>query len=93
MNRRSPLEVIPGESSVRVTLSSGETITVENPAMRNDSIVGTTTADGLRAIPISEIESLETRKVHVLRTVGLIVAGAAVALFGWAYYALTRPNF
>ena len=42
----SPESLIPVErpSSVRATLRSGATVTLENPTMRNDSIFGVTDA-------------------------------------------------
>ena len=44
----SPQQLIPEEqpSLVRVTLIDGETVTVRDPTMRNDSIVGVTDAVG-----------------------------------------------
>ena len=53
----SPHTLIPEEqpSLVRVTLIDGETVTVRDPTMRNDSIVGVTDAVGaLMTRPVAE---------------------------------------
>ena len=49
----SPQQLIPEEqpSPVRVTLTNGETVTIKDPTMRNDSIVGVTDADGAPSLP------------------------------------------
>lgn len=72
-------------SSVRVTLTDGETVTVRNPTMRNDSIVGATDADV--GVASQDVRLLEVRHFSVGKTVGLVlgiaagvVAVAAVAL-------------
>jgi len=72
-------------SSVRVTLTDGETVIVRNPTMRNDSIVGATDADV--GVASQDVRLLEVRHFSVGKTVGLVlgiaagvVAVAAVAL-------------
>ena len=79
----SPQTLIPAEqpSSVRVTLLNGETVTVENPTVRNDSIVGVT--DASVGVASRDVRSLEVRRFSVGKTIELglgIAAGlAAVA--------------
>ena len=65
-------------SSVRVTLieygfpprMDDETVTIDDPTMRNDSIVGDT---GL-GVASRDIRSLEVRRFSVRKTVGLVLA-------------------
>ena len=76
----SPQQLIAEErpSSVRATLTSGRTITVEDPTMRNDSIVGYTDA-GVAAVASRDVRLLEVRGVDVGQTVGFVLTTAAVA--------------
>ena len=82
----SPQQLIPEEqpSSVRATLTSGEVIIVENPTMRNDSIVGVTDADV--GVSSRDVRLFEVRRFSVGKTFGLVaglvvlVAGAFLAL-------------
>ena len=82
----SPQQLIPEEqpSSVRATLTSGEVIVVENPTMRNDSIVGVTDADV--GVSSRDVSLFEVRRFSVGKTFGLVaglvvlVAGAFLAL-------------
>ena len=60
-------------SSVRVTLATGGTVTVENPAVRNDSIVGDT---GL-GVASRDVGLLEVRRFSVTKTIGLVLGTAA----------------
>jgi len=66
-------------SSVRVTLVTGETVTIENPTVRNDSIVGAT---GL-GVASRDVRLFQVQRFSGGKTVGLglgIAAGlAAVA--------------
>ncbi len=68
-------------SSVRVTLMNGETVTVENATVRNDSIVGATDAAG--GVASLDVQLLEVQHFSVGKTIELgfgIAAGlAAVA--------------
>ncbi len=78
----SPQQLIPEEqpSSVRATLTSGEVITVENPTMRNDSIVGATDA-GVAAVASRDVRLFEVRRFSVGKTIGLS-AGLVVLAWG-----------
>ncbi len=68
---------------MRVTLATGGTVTVENPTVRNDSIVGDT---GL-GVASRDVGLLEVRSFSVTKTIGLVlgtavgVAAALVVLF------------
>ena len=57
-------------SSVRATLANGEVITVRDPMMRNDSIVGATYAD-VAAVASRDVRLLEVRRFSVGKTIGL----------------------
>lgn len=67
----SPQSLIPVErpSSVRATLRSGATVTLENPTMRNDSIFGVTDA-GVVGVASRDIGLLEVRKISLWRSLG-----------------------
>ena len=74
----SPQALLPAEqpSSVRVTLTNGETVTVRDPTMRNDSIVGVTENDrGPRTSPVEvasqDIRLLEVRRLSVTKNIVL----------------------
>ncbi len=70
-------------SSVRVTLMDDETVTIDNPTMRNDSIVGATDAGRAltrRAVEVAsrDVRLLEVRRLSVTKSV---LTSAAVAAF------------
>ena len=65
-------------SSVRVTLMDGETVTVEDPTVRNDSIVGATEV-GV-GVASRDVRLLEVRRFSVGKTVGLVL-GIPVVVF------------
>ena len=75
----SPQQLIPEEqpSSVRATLASGEVITVRDPTMRNDSIVGNSDA-GSVAVASRDLRLFEVRRVNVEGTIGLVALSTAV---------------
>ena len=82
----SPQQLIPEErpSHVRVTLTDGETVTVKDPTMRNDSIVGVTDAVGaLMTRPVGvasrDVRLLEVRRLSVNKN---IVAVSLIWLTG-----------
>ena len=68
----SPQQLIPVErpSSVRVTLRSGARVTLENPTVRNDSILGVTDA-GVVGVASEDLGLLEVRRLSILRSIGL----------------------
>ncbi len=72
----SPQQLIPVErpSSVRATLRSGATVTLENPIVRNDSILGVTDA-GVVAVASEDLGLLEVRHFSVLKTIGAVLGG------------------
>ena len=75
----SPQELIPARPpSVRATLRSGETATLDNPTMRNDSIWGSTDA-GTAGVAAGDVGLLEVRHTSTLRTIGLVYLLAGVA--------------
>ena len=77
----SPQQLIPEErpSRVRVTLTDGETVTVKDPTMRNDSIVGVTDAVGAltrRGVKVAsrDVRLLEVRRLSVTKNIVLAVS-------------------
>ena len=96
-----PQELIPEEqpSRVRVTLADGETVTVKDPTMRNDSIVGVTDATGAlmtRGVGVAsrDVRSLEVRGFSLTKTIGLVplaavgLAAVAAVVIGSGYVIL-----
>ena len=82
----SPQQLIPEEqpSPVRVTLTNGATLTIKDPTMRNDSIVGVTDADGaLRTSAVGvasrDVRLLEVRRLSVTKNIVLAVPLILVA--------------
>ena len=73
-------------SSVRVTLMDDETVTIDDPTMRNDSIVGVRDADGaLMSSPVGvasrDVRLLEVRRLSVTKNIVLFVPLIGVVLF------------
>ena len=77
-------------SSVRATLMNGETVTVENPSVRNDSIVGDT---GL-GVALRDVRLLEVRRFHPGQTLGLgvFLTGAALITSIIVFCAASDPD-
>lgn len=70
-------------SSVRVTLMDDETVTIDDPTMRNDSIVGATDegrALTRRAVGVAsrDVRLLEVRRLSVTKNIVLAVSLIAV---------------
>ena len=66
-------------SSVRVTLMDDETVTIDNPTMRNDSIVGATDAGRAltrRGVEVAsrDVRLLEVRRLSVTKNIVLAVS-------------------
>ncbi len=77
----SPQALIPAErpSSVRATLPSGGTVTVRDPFMRNDSIVGYTDA-GAAAAALGDVRLLEERRLSIGQSLAVVFASAVFIL-------------
>ena len=58
-------------SSVRATLTSGRTITLKDPTMRNDSITGIIQDPNgyRRAVAVSDVSTVEVRRIHTVTTI------------------------
>ncbi len=84
----SPQQLIAEEqpSSVRVTLMNDETITLEYPTMRNDSIIGVVPylTGYSRTVAVSDVSGVEVRQLNAGRTTVLSLLLAGVAAFGIA---------
>ena len=63
-------------SSVRATLRSREVITIRDPTVRNDSIVGATEADV--GVASRDVRLLEVQRFSADKTLGLVLGAAAV---------------
>ncbi len=91
----SPQTLIPAEqpSSVRVTLMNGDTVTVENATVRNDSIVGATDA-GVAGVVSRDVRLFEVRRFSVGKTIGLgvLLTGLAFGVFVAVLCAASGPD-
>ena len=78
---------------MRATLTSGEIITVWDPRMRNDSIVGARDFSGAAAVALRDVRLLEVRRSNVAGSIqlGLLVSVAVVSLV--ALSACSGSNF
>ncbi len=82
----SPQTLIPVEqpSSVRATTRSGARVTLENPTMRNDSILGYTDS-GVVGVASEDVGLFEVRRTSIWRSIGfgyLLAAGLALTGIG-----------
>ena len=64
-------------SSVRITRTSGEVLTVRDPIVRNGSILGDTDA-GVAAVALGDVSLLEVWRLNIGQTIGLGVGLTAV---------------
>ena len=91
----SPQRLIPEDqpSSVRVTLMNGETVTVKNATLRNDSIVGATDAGGA-AVASRDVRLFEVQRFSVGKTIGLgvLLTGLAFGVFVAVLCAASGPD-
>ncbi len=74
-------------SSVRVTQRSGETITLKDPTMRNDSIAGIIQDDPTgyrRSVAVSDVSTVEVRRIDTVMT---IFFGVFVPVLTYGYFA------
>ena len=78
-------------ASVRATLTSGEVITVRDPTMRNDSLIGA--ADAGVGVASRDVRLLEVRRFSVGRTLGLgvVLTGLTVGVAAVIYCAGSSP--
>ena len=60
-------------SSVRITRTSGEVLTVRDPIVRNGSILGYTDA-GVAAAALGDVRLLEVRRVNIGQSLTLVFA-------------------
>ena len=68
---------------MRVTRTNGEIVTINDPTMRNDSIISV--EEGLveaLGVPEGDVGSLEVRRFSTRRTLAFVAAGIAIAV-GW----------
>lgn len=75
----SPRQVVEAEqpSSVRITQPDGTQVVLKDPAIRNDSIVGTDEAGMVKQAALDD-GVLEVRRLSVGKTIGLSIGLAAL---------------
>ena len=66
-------------SSVRVTRTNGEVVTVRDPTISNGSVLGYTDAGVAATAALGDVRLLEVRNFSIGKTVGLGVLTAGVA--------------
>ena len=73
----APPQLIAEEepSQVRITRTDGEQVTIRNPEVRADSIVGED-----RSVAVSDVQQLEVRRFRAGATVGLVLLIGVVAV-------------
>lgn len=78
-------------SRIRVTTSNGEQLVLNQPRVRNDSIVGRGDA-GMTGVPVSSVEQIETSSSNAGKAVLLGVGVAStVALVVWLMSDVKTP--
>lgn len=82
---KRPIEALveSGKSPVAVTMNDQRWVALRDPAIRNDSLVGTRIAGntyGTRrmSLAVSGVRTVQTRRFSLLRTLGLGVAAAFI---------------
>lgn len=82
----APRDLISEEapSSVRVTKTGGDVVTIKDPIIRNDSIVSAEVGLGTVGIGVAtaDINALEVRRLNTGRTLAFVGVAVAIAL-GW----------
>lgn len=75
----TPGDVLARErpESVRLTLTTGEVVTVDEPVLRNDSVASEADPESVTAL--SDVRRLEVRRLHGLRSAAFAVVIVAVA--------------
>lgn len=77
---------------VRATLEGGRTVTLAQPSMLADTIVGMTDL-GLGRAPTLELRSLEVQRTSVPKTLALIVTHVAVVVTAIAIIIDVQPHY
>ena len=87
----SPQTVILEErpSGVRFRLPDGDTVTVMDPLMRNDSILSTEA--GMIPIASQDVSGLEVRRFSARKTI-VFAAGIVGVMVGWTRWATKRSG-
>jgi hypothetical protein len=70
---------------VRVTLTDGTELTVDDPTMRNDSITGVT-EDRRVQIGVSDVSTVEVWQIDVMKNFSVIVVASALFFVGVLMY-------
>ena len=78
-------------SSVRATLTRGETITIWEPTMRKDSIVGARDFSGAAAVALRDVRLLEVQRLSVRKAVGIGLSVAPLVAL-WVFFISERAQ-
>ena len=83
-----------GQGSVRVTRVDRTVLTLSAVEIGRDSLVGMTTGDSPNrvALPIAEVQSIQTRETSAQRTIGLVAAIIALDVLGSAAFCSCRSK-
>jgi hypothetical protein len=77
---------------VRTTLSDGTVLTLQNPMLASDTIVGSSRAGTVRA-PTALVERLEVQRFSFVRTTALITLHAGVVVGLIAAIIAVQPHY
>lgn len=90
----APQEVIAEQRprTVRVTLSDGSLVTMSDPMVVVDSIVGSTDS-GTARIPAADVRALEVERLSATRTLALVVGYASTIVTVIAVIIAFQPHY
>jgi hypothetical protein len=77
---------------VRATLSDGTVVTMQNPMLVSDTIVGASRSGLVRALA-GELESLEVRRFSMTRTTALVGLNVGVIVGAIAAIIAVQPHY
>ena len=77
---------------VRVTLSDGEVVTLAQPRLVSDTIVGASEA-GMERAAVGEVRTLEVRRTSFTRTFGLVLTHAAAVVTAIVLIIDAQPHY
>jgi hypothetical protein len=77
---------------LRVTLRDGGTVTLSQPRLVADTIVGTSDA-GTQRTPVEEVRTLEVRRTSFAKTVGLVVTHVGVVVTAIVLIIDAQPHY
>ena len=89
----SPQQVLADDQpdKVRVTLTDGSQVVLEEPAVSGDTLSGLDDSTPVH-IPLADVADVEVRKTDIIPTVALVVLGLGVVFVGVAAIVLCTDD-